>query len=117
MLPSGFVPATFLRGFLNDGTIVGRLSLRHELNSFLSQYGGHIGYGVLPAYRNKGYAKEMLKQSLNFARDLKINKALLTCDDDNVGSIKTIEACNGVLENKINQKEGAPLKRRYWIEL
>lgn len=116
-LPEGFVSETSLFGFLADGSIVGRLSIRHELNDFLFKIGGHIGYGVLPPFRKNGYAKEMLKQSLNFVRDLKINKALLTCDDDNVGSIKTIEACNGVLENKINQKEGLPLKRRYWIEL
>jgi predicted acetyltransferase len=46
-LPNGFVPSTSLCAFLGD-QIVGRVSLRHQLNDYLLQLGGHIGYGVLP---------------------------------------------------------------------
>ena len=113
-LPQGIVPDTVLAGFVDD-QLVGRLAIRHQLNDFLLKIGGHIGYGVLPQFRRKGYATEMLRQSLPMAKDLGISKALVTCDDTNIGSIKTIEACGGVLENKLEQSEGKPLKRRYWI--
>lgn len=113
-LPQGYVPATVLCGFIGN-QVVGRLSIRHQLNEFLQKIGGHIGYGVLPQFRRNGYAKEMLSQSLGIVKNLGINKALITCDDDNVGSFKTIEACGGVLENKVEVGPGKPLKRRYWI--
>lgn len=114
-LPQGYVPATSLNAFL-DGKIVGRVSIRHELNDFLLKIGGHVGYGVLPEYRRKGYAKLMLQEALNYCKKLGINKVLVTCDDDNIGSIKTIESAHGILENKIDGGTGKPLKRRYWID-
>jgi predicted acetyltransferase len=113
-LPQGWVPMTSLFGF-QDGEIIGRLSIRHTLSDFLLKIGGHIGYGVLPEYRRRGFAVSLLKQSLPIAADLGINRALLTCDDNNIGSIKTIEACGGILENTVVVGHGAPLKRRYWI--
>jgi predicted acetyltransferase len=116
LLPQGFVAATTLCGFVGKN-LVGRLAIRHELNDFLFKIGGHIGYGVVPGFRRMGYAKQMLAQALPIARELKLSKVLVTCDDDNIGSIKTIEACCGVLENKIDAGPGKPLKRRYWIDL
>lgn len=89
----------------------------HRLNDFLLKIGGHIGYGVVPKFRGKGYANEILMQTLPIAKKLKIKKALLTCDDDNWGSIKVIEANGGKLENKVDAGPGKPLKRRYWIEI
>lgn len=115
-MPPTFVPNTFLVGVV-DGAIVGRLSLRHELNDFLQKFGGHIGYGVVPEYRRQGYASQMLSMSLPLAYDLKLQRVLLTCDDDNVGSIRTIEGNGGILENKILEGEMRCPKRRYWIEL
>jgi predicted acetyltransferase len=115
-LPTGIVPDTVLAGFVGDD-LVGRLAIRHQLNDFLLKIGGHIGYGVLPEFRKKGYATEMLRQSLPMAKELGIDRALVTCDDTNIGSIKTIEACGGILENKLEQPDAKPLKRRYWITL
>ncbi|MEQ1664297.1 MAG: GNAT family N-acetyltransferase [Bdellovibrionales bacterium] len=114
-LPEGYVPDTSLSGFMDD-VIVGRIAIRHRLNEFLLKIGGHIGYGVLPQFRGLGYAKQMLTQSLKVADKMSIKRVLVTCDDNNIGSIKTIEYCGGVLENKIDQGESKPLKRRYWIE-
>jgi predicted acetyltransferase len=113
-LPEGRVPATFLVAVVDD-TIVGRTSIRHALNDFLTTWGGHIGYGVRPAFRRRGYATAILKQSLNVARTLGIEQALVTCYDSNVASAAVIESCGGVLENIVPGLAGEAPKRRYWL--
>lgn len=116
-LRPGHVPDSMLYAFV-DGKIVGRSSIRHELNEFLSRKGGHIGYAVATPFRKKGLATEILKQSLQYCRDvLKLDAVLVTCDDDNLASARTIEKNGGVLENKVtNENEKVPT-RRYWITL
>lgn len=111
----GLVPASFLVAEV-DGVIVGRVSIRHELNDYLATIGGHIGYGVGKEYRRRGYATEILRQSLEMLRVMGVDRALVTCVDDNIGSIKTIEACGGELQDKVG-REGEELTRRYWIDL
>jgi predicted acetyltransferase len=113
-LAPGRVRATFLIAEV-DGVLVGRSSIRHTLNEFLLNVGGHIGYGVRPEYRGRGYAKEILKQSLIYVKGLGVEMALLTCDDDNYASARVIESQGGVLENKVVFER--TLKRRYWIAL
>ena len=115
-LPVNFVPNTFLVGVV-DGEIIGRVSLRHELSDWLHRIGGHIGYGVVPVHRRRGYATDMLRLTLPLARKLDLLRVLVTCDDDNVGSIRTIEKNGGVLENKVHEDGMTCAKRRYWIEL
>lgn len=95
--------------------IVGMIDLRHRLNDFLAEYGGHIGYSVRPDERRKGYAKWMLAHVLPEARKIGLDRVLVTCDDDNEGSRRTIEANGGVFERK-TELEGDIL-RRYWIDL
>ncbi len=112
-LPEDKVPATFLIAE-NNGELVGRTSIRHELNDFLFSVGGHIGYGVRPNYRRQGFATEILKQSLTYINQLGITDVLVTCLDDNVGSFEVIQSQGGILENKV-EYEGA-LWRRYWIK-
>jgi predicted acetyltransferase len=111
------VPTTFLFAF--DGTrIVGRAAIRHTLNDFLFRLGGHIGYTVVPEFRRRGYATAILCEALQIARrDLGLSRVLLTCDDDNVGSIRTIEKNGGVLENVVTGPDVLTPKRRYWIDL
>ncbi|MEN9608841.1 MAG: hypothetical protein RLZZ06_772 [Actinomycetota bacterium] len=113
-LTEGHVPATFFVAQVG-GHIVGRVSIRHELNDFLENYGGHIGYMVRPGFRRNGYATEMLKQALEYSKSIGLERALVTCDDDNVGSQKVIEANRGVLENKLFHH--GVWKRRYWIQI
>ena len=109
-LPSGFVPTSFLFAFLGS-RIVGRVAIRHRLNEFLKQEGGHIGYVVVPEFRRRGYATEMLRWAIEFGRtELGLNRILVTCDDDNIASIKTIEKNGGVLENVVT-REGTAIRR------
>lgn len=96
--------------------IVGRVSLRHELNDRLREYGGHLGFGVVPSFRRQGYGRQLLRQSLPIARALGIDRLLLTCDDRNVGSIRIIESCGGVFQDTRPRAEGGST-RRYWIDL
>jgi predicted acetyltransferase len=79
----------------DDGRIVGRLSLRRELNEYLRHFGGHLGYGVLPEYRGRGYAKAMLRDGLEILRSAGTDTALLTCDEDNPASRRVIESQGG----------------------
>lgn len=111
-LPKGRVPATFFIAEV-DGQLVGRASIRHELNTYLFNYGGHIGYGVRPEYRGRGYATEILRQSLIYIRELGVSEVLMTCFDENIASARVIESQGGSLENVV-ELEGKPL-RRYWI--
>ncbi len=99
---------------VDGGEYIGRISVRHELNDRLRQVGGHIGYSIRPSKRRRGYGSHILRLVLPEAKQLGINPALLTCDDDNTASWKIIEANGGKLENKI-ELDGK-LIRRYWLE-
>jgi predicted acetyltransferase len=112
-LPGRFVPNTFVVADVG-GEIVGRASIRHRLNEFLALEGGHIGYGVLPEHRRKGYATEILRQALGIVAGHGVTRALVTCDDDNVGSATVIERCGGVFDSHVVGESGT-LMRRYWI--
>lgn len=123
-IPSHRVPSTMLYGFVtvaehgkSKEVIVGRLSIRHELNDFLFQRGGHVGYAVSPKHRQKGYATEILRQGLQCCKDLGLTKILITCSDSNVASQKIIEKLGGCLENKLFDEEKNEFLRRYWLEL
>ena len=114
-LAANHVPSTFLFAFAG-ASIVGRVAIRHALNPDLERVGGHIGYVVVPEYRRQGYATAILGQALQIARQkLGLTRVLVTCDDDNVGSIKTIEKNGGVLESIVTGPDGDKRKRRYWI--
>jgi len=108
-LPEDRVHCDYL--WITDGpaTVVGFLALRHELNAWLLEEGGHIGYSVRPSRRREGHATRALALSLRRAAELGIERALVTCDDDNEASARTIERNGGVYEDTRNGK------RRYWI--
>jgi predicted acetyltransferase len=109
--PTGHVPCTFF-WVVEDAAperYLGSISVRHRLTRYLLEVGGHIGYSVRPTARRRGVATEALRAVLPEAARLGIDPALVTCDDDNVGSARVIEANGGVLEDV---RAG---KRRYWV--
>jgi predicted acetyltransferase len=99
------------------GEIVGRTSIRHHLDDYLAFHGGHIGYGVRPAFRRRGHATEILRQSLVIARSFGVEQVLVTCDDHNVASAAVIETCGGQLERVVpaHESDDDVAFRRYWI--
>lgn len=94
---------------------VGAVNIRHYLNEALLKDGGHIGDGVRPSERRKGIATKMIGLALDECRKLGIDRVLMVCDKDNIGSAKSIINNGGVLENEITV-EGV-VEQRYWIEL
>ena len=100
----------------NKNKIVGMVDIRHDLNDALLIRGGHIGYGVRPCERKKGYATKMLALALRECKHLNINKVLVTCDKNNTASAKTIEKNGGVLENEFTDDAGGVVLR-YWIDI
>ena len=96
--------------------LLGAVNIRHYLNDALLQSGGHIGDGIRPSERRKGYATELVRLALIECRKLGIDKVLMVCDKDNVASAKTITRNGGVLENEFVNEDGAVVQR-YWIEL
>lgn len=105
---SGLVASTTL-WWVSGQEYLGRLAIRHQLTPRLLDFGGHIGYDVRPSARRRGHATAMLAEARPVAAQLGINPALVTCDDDNTGSRKVIEANGGVFEDQRGDK------LRYWV--
>jgi predicted acetyltransferase len=118
--PKGIdVPDTFINHSTywlvnNEEQIVGVVNIRHGLTDRTINIGGHIGYGIRPSDRKKGYATEILRLALDKANQLGIEKALVTCEKNNIGSAKTIQKNGGQLESEIEDQFGN-IFQRYWV--
>jgi len=127
-LPDGwYVDQVFW--LIANNEYVGQVSIRPQLTTpYLLTYGGHIGYSIRPSKRKRGYGIQTLSLALNVAKKNKLNKVLVTCDSDNVGSRKIIEYNGGCFETAIpmtqssfrtegRHSERGIKKLRYWIPL
>lgn len=113
---NGWVPDTTLFCLDRDRNIfVGAVNIRHYLNEGLLKTGGHIGDGIRPGERRKGYATAMIALALDECKKLGIDKVLMCCDKNNIGSAKSIMKNGGVLENEV--EEDGHIQQRYWIAL
>lgn len=114
---NGKVPSSVF--FLLDeerNIFLGAVNIRHYLNDYLMQFAGHIGDGIRPSERNKGYATKMIGLALIECKKLGINKVLMVCDKSNIASAKSIIKNGGVLENEFIDEDGV-VEQRYWIDL
>ncbi|MDE5856052.1 MAG: GNAT family N-acetyltransferase [Anaeroplasmataceae bacterium] len=104
--------------FNQENRLLGLIQIRLELKGYLIEFGGHIGYCVRPSERKKGYAKIMLKLTLDVCKQRGLDRVLITCLENNVASAKTIEACGGIFEKIVfDDKNYQATMKRYWIEL
>ncbi|MCM3783527.1 GNAT family N-acetyltransferase [Neobacillus mesonae] len=113
-LKEGWVPDSTFWLVSESNRILGAVNIRHQLTEVLINRGGHIGYGIRPSERRKGYATKLLSLSLEKAKSLGINKALVVCDEDNIASERTIIANGGIPDNDYIEENGNIIKR-YWI--
>ncbi len=117
-LPKGLVLATqFFYIRKADNCLVGMIQVRHYFNDYLSKYGGHIGYSIKPNERRKGYATSMLKAVLPYCGEIGLDKILVSCIDNNIGSEKTILNNGGVYESTVYEQNEKCYLKRFWIAL
>lgn len=116
--PEGLVAATqFLYIRKSDERLIGMIQIRHELNDYLKEYAGHIGYAVRPSERNKGYAKRMLKDALPYCKEIGLDRVMISCIHTNQASRKTILANGGKYESTVFEPTRKVRLEKYWIDL
>jgi predicted acetyltransferase len=100
---------------IHENQVVGVSNLRHHLTDRLRLKGGHIGFGVRPSFRKRGFGTDILRLTLEKAQEIGITKTLITCDKSNVGSAGVILANGGVLDYEGSNPDGGTAIQRYWI--
>jgi len=106
-----------LRWLVLGDEFIGEVSIRHRLNAWLLQEGGHIGYGIRPSRQRRGYGRLILALALEECRGFGLERVLVTALGANLASVRIIEANGGRLENEIEAPSGDGTLRRYWIVL
>lgn len=114
-LPNGWVNMSHFI-FFAGSQLVGTSRLRHRLSAVLELDGGHIGYHVRPSLRGRGYASEILRQTLKEAGRIGIPKALLTVATTNAPSIRVVEKNRGLFDREVRSPRSGETMRRYWVD-
>lgn len=115
-IKEGMVPATtYLAIRVDDKKVVGMVDIRHRLNPFLANFGGHIGYSVRKSERNKGYGTEILAKALKICKDMSLDNVLVTCKKGNIASEKIIKKNGGFFYKEVPFKD--TYVKHYWIKL
>ena len=108
---------TFLLIRENDNRIVGTINVRWNLTEAMKRFGGNIGYGIRPTERRKGYNKINLYLGMQEAKKLGLDRVMLDCDVNNLGSDRTLKALGGVLERTEVNPEDNILTNVYWFDV
>lgn len=117
-IPDSMMPALQLHFIRKcDDALVGMLQIRQSVNDYIKKYSGNIGYSVKPGERRKGYAKKMLQMALPFCREMGMERVLICCAVDNIGSEKTILANGGIYESTVHEVNADIDLKRFWITL
>lgn len=95
---------------LNDAE---QINLKQQ--EFIDEKYGHIGYGVRPSERKKGYATVMLRDALSVCKEKGMSQVILGCYKDNPGSAATIKKNCGILTAE-TENEGR-VRQYYTINL
>lgn len=118
-LPEGYVPSTEF-WVINEDGYVGHVNFRHDLTPHLKKIGGHVGYGIRPSQRRKGYASAALQLALKEASKQGLSEVLVTCNQDNAASkkaiLKAIELFGGREDTPVADEDGkGSVTLRFWI--
>ncbi len=101
----------------NDNKLIGTINIRYDLTKEMLEFGGHIGYGIRPTERRKGYNKINLYLGLLKAKEIGLKKVMLDCSVTNLGSEKTIKALGGIFERSGIDPYDNELTNVYWIKV
>ena len=115
-LTEGYVPHSTFWLVMND-QILGVSNLRHRVTEELLRYGGHIGFGIRPSARRRGYGAELLRATLLEAGKLGLRRLRVTCDRNNAASARTIVSNGGELDSEEFIPERNRVISRYWIQI
>jgi predicted acetyltransferase len=102
---------------VREGEVLGVSNVRHRLTGALRHNGGNIGYSVRPSARGRGFARELLRLTLERARGLGLPEAWLTCAKSNEASVRTMLANGAVLISEEFIESRGEIVQRYRISL
>lgn len=114
-IPANWVPSSTYWLVSDNKKVIGAVNIRHGLTDELLNCGGHIGYGIRPTERQKGYATQLLAMALEKTKEFGIRKVLVVCDEGNIASEKTILKNGGIPDTSFTEEDGNIVKR-FWIE-
>ena len=121
----GYVPAyRFLMRRVGTRDRIGYIDLRVGETHRLRMYGGHLAYGIEPAYRGHRYAARACRLLFPLARRHGMSELWVTCNPDNAASRRTCELAGAVLVEIVDLPEdidmyqdGDRQKCRYRVSL
>lgn len=115
-LPADKVPQSTYWLMNAANQVVGIVRVRHRLNEYLMQFGGHIGYYIRPSERRKGYGKLALRLALEQIRRLGITRALLTVNPANTFSKRIVLSNGGIQDGQGIDSKSGEIVDRFWID-
>lgn len=95
--------------------MLGAISIRPQEQGESLWINGHCGYGIRLSERRKGYATRMLRMAVEILQGQGINPVIVTCDQENIASEKTIIHCGGVQVGEIMDPDTGEINRIFVI--